>query len=137
MYPQQVTTATRSNRPSSRRPRAPQDFHERQRRARDRHLRRLAAKLPFAVYDANHGWGIILKPKKRRGWWESEPHWYLVNYATGIECRVHDGEKGYGQFFTWEEIGKSFAEREKLRTELPVGCLSPRNLWRHIYKMWD
>lgn len=139
MYPECARSATSSNNPSPshKRPRAPQDFYERERRARNRHLRRLAADLPFAIHDAKHGWGVILKPEKRRGRWWSEPHWYLVNYATGVECRLHKGEGGGDQFFTWEKIIKDFASREKERAELPAGYVTPRTLWWHIFKMWD
>jgi hypothetical protein len=103
---------------------------------RQKRLRQLAADLPFAVRSPEHGFGIILKPVKRRGWWESEPHWYLVNYALGIECRVHEGEDGYNRFFTWKEIGEYIVDHERLRATIPW-ALRPRTLWGHIFKLWD
>jgi hypothetical protein len=116
--------------------RLPQDFQEKVRRKRDRHLRRLAAKLPFGVYSEQHGWGIVLRPMKYRDRWASEPNWYLVNYGNGAECRVLEGEAGRAGFFSWEEVGDYVVDHERVRAAAPW-ALSPRTLWRHIFKMWD
>lgn len=102
---------------------------------RQRRLRQCAADLPFGIYSEQHGWGVVLRPVKRRDRWASEPHWYLVNYATGIECRVHDGENGHSQFFSWEEIGEHIADHEKQRAYVLNGWPT-RTLWRHIFKLW-
>jgi hypothetical protein len=116
--------------------RLPQDFQERVRRKRNRHLRRLAAELPYAIHDERHGLGFILKPVKPRGCRASEPNWYLVNYGNGVECRVLEGEAGRAGSFSWENIGKYIADHERVRAAAPWS-LRPRTLWRHIFKMWD
>jgi hypothetical protein len=92
--------------------------------------------LPFAVFDEEHGWGIVTRPPKRLPRYATEhARWHMLQFADGVMCRSNRPGEGFNRFFSWGAIVDYVRDYEAARARYRHKR-ERRPVWRLLYRMW-